>query len=197
MNLTIYHDRQPGEHRQKLWKEVDPGDQLKIRTVEPKRLPLPHPALFQLHAMCSRVLAAKARAGYPHLDPWDDGSDVAYMLEQSELDWPSAPSSKASSDEAIDDNDVPGRDTGISSSSAISQSCMNVPTVKKLEDPASASNPEQSFTSGRSDAFDDGERPRYVAAVGKEFQGRMGYMWNLARTRLGREPAGQKWWETR
>lgn len=60
------------------------GDTIILRTPNPARLPLPHPLLFQLHTICARVLAAKAAAGFPQLDEFDDPDAVEHLVEVDE-----------------------------------------------------------------------------------------------------------------
>lgn len=47
-----------------------------FRTADPHRFPLPHPALLQLHAVWSHILAVKAAAGYPHPEPGEYDYDA-------------------------------------------------------------------------------------------------------------------------
>lgn len=54
------------------------GDTIRFRTSDAKTMPLPHPAMFQLHAMVSRIMAKKAAAGYPVMlpDKWNTENGV-------------------------------------------------------------------------------------------------------------------------
>lgn len=74
-----------------VWRYVDgepefdkllkPGDIIRFTTRDPARLPLPHPLVFQLHAIISRVMAMKAAAGYPVFgDERDWGSDGDFLV---------------------------------------------------------------------------------------------------------------------
>lgn len=54
-------------------KRIRPAHVLTLRTTDPTNLPLPHPLLLQLHAICSRMVVMRAAAGYPVLT--DDNSD--------------------------------------------------------------------------------------------------------------------------
>lgn len=60
------------------FKRLRPGHVLTMRTADPARLPLPHPLLLQLHAICSRLVVLRAAAGYPVLVGEDesDGDTV-------------------------------------------------------------------------------------------------------------------------
>lgn len=55
-------------------KRLRPGHVLTLRTADSTTLPLPHPLLLQLHAICSRIVVMRAAAGYPVLAD-DDDSD--------------------------------------------------------------------------------------------------------------------------
>lgn len=46
-------------------KELQPGDVLSFSTTNPRRMPLPHPLVFQLHAILAHMLLRKAAAGFP------------------------------------------------------------------------------------------------------------------------------------
>lgn len=53
-------------------KRLRPGHVLTLGTADPTTLPLPHPLLLQLHAICSRMVVMRAAAGYPVLADGDD-----------------------------------------------------------------------------------------------------------------------------
>lgn len=55
-------------------KRLRPGHVVTLGTADPTTLPLPHPLLLQLHAICSRMVVMRAAAGYPVLAD-DDDSD--------------------------------------------------------------------------------------------------------------------------
>lgn len=67
VNIAILQD--DGE-----FKRLRPGHVLTMHTADPAKLPLPHPLLLQLHAICSRMVVLRAAAGYPVL-MGDDDSD--------------------------------------------------------------------------------------------------------------------------
>lgn len=54
-------------------KRMRPGHVVTLRTADAMALPLPHPLLLQLHAICSRMAVMRAVAGYPVVT--DDNSD--------------------------------------------------------------------------------------------------------------------------
>lgn len=68
-------------------KRMRPGHVLTLRTGDPRNLPLPHPLLLQLHAICSRMVVMRAAAGYPVLtDDDSDGDTVFDALKVGEED---------------------------------------------------------------------------------------------------------------
>lgn len=68
-------------------KRMRPGHRLTLRTADPVNLPLPHPLLLQLHAVCSRMVVLRAAAGYPVLtDDNSDGDTVFDALRVGEDD---------------------------------------------------------------------------------------------------------------
>lgn len=68
-------------------KRMRPGHVLTLHTADPMNLPLPHPLLLQLHAICSRMVIMRAAAGYPVLtDDDSDGDTVFDALRIGEAD---------------------------------------------------------------------------------------------------------------
>lgn len=68
-------------------KRMRPGHILALRTSDPTNLPLPHPLLLQLHAICSRMVVMRAAAGYPVLtEDNSDGDTVFDALRVGEDD---------------------------------------------------------------------------------------------------------------
>lgn len=65
-------------------KRMRPGHILTLRTSDPTNLPLPHPLLLQLHAICSRMVVMRAAAGYPVLT--GDSSDGDTVFDTPTLD---------------------------------------------------------------------------------------------------------------
>lgn len=59
-------------------KRMRPGHVLTLRTTDPANLPLPHPLLLQLHAICSRMVVMRAAAGYPVLTDDDSDGDTVF-----------------------------------------------------------------------------------------------------------------------
>lgn len=60
-------------------RRLRPGHVLTLRTADPSTLPLPHPLLLQLHAICSRMVVMRGAAGYPVLADEDDSDgDTVY-----------------------------------------------------------------------------------------------------------------------
>lgn len=54
---------------------MSPGDEITLKTHDTLELPVPHPLLFQLHAIISRVIALKAAAGFPLFPGFDRDLD--------------------------------------------------------------------------------------------------------------------------
>lgn len=199
--IIVRYSPGPTESRPTLIKFLEPGDRIILRTSDATRLPLPHPALFQLHTICSRVLAAKAQAGYSHLDRFADGGAECILEEASEDE---------EEEESGDDDDVVSEYDDVNG-----WLCSNAAAGLQPFDPSAPPNdPEPSFYQERSnthpppavDSFrecdgenddDEAEKSRYVNVVRKELGGRMNDMWKKARERLGREPAGRRWWDGR
>lgn len=68
-----------------------PGRVISLTTCDALDLPLPHPLLFQLHALICRVVGLKAAAGFP-LFPNFDGGDpddrgVPVFTDNAFVDW--------------------------------------------------------------------------------------------------------------
>lgn len=55
-----------------------PGQVLTLCTADPILLPLPHPLLFQLHVICSRMVIMRAAAGYPVLSEHQSDGDTLF-----------------------------------------------------------------------------------------------------------------------
>lgn len=60
------------------FKRMLPGHVLTLRTADPIGLPLPHPLLLQLHAICGRMVIMRAAGGYPVLADDDSDGDTVY-----------------------------------------------------------------------------------------------------------------------
>lgn len=58
-----------------LVRRMIPGDEITLKTNDTVDLPVPHPLLFQLHAIISRVIALKAAGGFPLFPGFDHGLD--------------------------------------------------------------------------------------------------------------------------
>lgn len=180
-----------------LVKLLAQGDQLTFHTPDAQRLPLPHPALFQLHAICARVLAAKAAAGYSHLNRFADHEGVGYMLGEDGDESESESESESDGEEEDAENiihDVVGwlRRNSVTKSEDVLTASENSelhPGANNIRPPVTI--PYESADDNEA----NGDKSRYVDLVREEFGGRMGDMWRKARARLGREPHGGQWWE--
>lgn len=178
-------------------KFLHPGDTIRLSTVDPVTHPLPHPLLWQLHALLSRVMALKAAAGYPVLscaDGWGsdsgEGEDVDDLIEE-EWEW---------GGEAVGGDHmrfvasaaIPGAIPGawgarmpLDTKDTMVEDNKQTPTTKH---PLAGDNED-------GDAADKGEdegemdKPRLVTVVQGEYKRRMDEMWRKMEERLGR-PAG-------
>lgn len=73
-------------------KRLAPGDTITFRTTNPTTMPLPHPLLFQLHTILARIVAAKARAGFPSFpDDAPDADNIPVLASDSECDGDQSP----------------------------------------------------------------------------------------------------------
>lgn len=73
-------------------KELDAGHVITLSTDNALGLPLPHPLLFQIHAIVSRIIAMKAAAGFPLFPVFDRGEDdddgvVPAFTDNGFADW--------------------------------------------------------------------------------------------------------------
>lgn len=72
-------------------KTLDEGHRITLLTDNALDLPLPHPLLFQIHAIICRVVALKAAAGYPLFPGFDrgdyDDSAVPAFIDNTFVDW--------------------------------------------------------------------------------------------------------------
>lgn len=166
-----------------------PGATITFRTPDPVRLPLPHPLLFQLHAICSRVLAMKAAAGWQpdkfYGEDDDDSDDVDFCFADEEaadeepMHWPRTPGSRSLA-------------THLSSMPDFGQT-----TIRRQAsvDSPDASGEEVDMHGEREQQQDDGcDKPRWPSVVRSEYAARMDEMWRKCGERLGREVNGGRWW---
>lgn len=137
------------------------------------RLPLPHPLLFQLHAVCSRVLAIKAAAGwqpdsYHDDEEYDEGEEeVVGYEEEGEYE---------DEDEVVYWPHVPGGPSGLEVRQTVPPCVMPVESAEVTTD-----------EEGK-------DAPRWPSVVSSEYAARMEEMWRKCAERLGREVRGGKWW---
>lgn len=72
-------------------KELDAGHIITLSTDNALGLPLPHPLLFQIHAIVSRIIALKAAAGFPLFPVFDCGDDdddgMPAFTDNGFVDW--------------------------------------------------------------------------------------------------------------
>lgn len=153
---------------------LSPGTTIVFRTTDPSVLPLPHPLLFQLHAVCSRIIAMKAAAGWQrerYYDGEDDEESSVGEDFEMEVDdepyWPPVPGSVASH---------------APSSAGRVEKPLFVPVGHDAQTEVSASEEEQH------------EKARWPSVVRGEHDERMEEMWRLCGERLGRDIKGGRWW---
>lgn len=146
--------------------------------------------MFQLHAMCSRVLAAKAAAGYPHPESYDDFDELDVEVDEEGEEYGTA--------------DVDGwldeRSETVSISSG-EQPPRVWPMNPQPPRDASSSPPLESYsesdqrgkTAGTS-TLPPEEKPRGHEAADMMLRGTMDERWGKMVRRLGREPTAGTWW---
>lgn len=146
---------------------LSPGATIVFRTTDPCALPLPHPLLFQLHTVCSRIIAMKAAAGWQRERYYDgeddDGSSACEELDMEVDDepyWPRVPGPVASQASSV----VGGAD-------------------KAPFDPHGLVQEDEQH-----------EKARWPSVVRGEYDERMEEMWRMCGERLGREIKGGRWW---
>lgn len=172
-------------------KLLEPGDIIHFRTSDPSTMHLPHPAVFQLHAIVSRILAMKAAAGFPVfpdqdwvLDRQDQMNGVMYDSEECE--W------------LVDESDqLPGRLS--EAQSAWQQLPFSLGRYPDFPPPPLSST--HSVASQRSTTNHPhtncaylNEQSRHVEVVNAEYSLRMTEMYNMMARRLGRQVDGDLWW---
>lgn len=72
-------------------KKLDEGHIITLSTDNALDLPLPHPLLFQIHAIICRVIALKAAGGYPLFPGFDSGdyddSAMPAFIDNTFVEW--------------------------------------------------------------------------------------------------------------
>lgn len=149
-------------------KFLQPGDSIRLVTADPTTHPLPHPLLWQLHALLSRVMAMKAAAGYPVFScgGWgsDDGEDGAV---EDTPEW-------------ADDDDLGEPPDALPVH------------PHRLNTTAGIAAAPGTLKRSHAIVEDDADKPRLVSVVEAEYKHRMAEMWRMMEERLGR-PAGVFW----
>lgn len=173
---------------------LEPGATIVFRTVDPILLPLPHPLLFQLHAICSRILAMKAAAGWqpdiydedddavsslcPDYVPGEEHYEPEYLV--NEPYWPPVPMSITP--------------TPSSEWHDLAVSKVNWSREEQGLDWGSKWDREAEMQRVLKESSDDDERPRWPSVVSREYHARMEEMWQKCGERLGRKVRGGHWW---
>lgn len=185
------------------------GSKLVFRTADPQTMPLPHPVMFQLHAMCSRVLAAKAAAGYPHISPYYDNDEIDELevdQEQDDDDGEAKSECGTADVEGWLDGKSPSVSISVSSGPAriwpmgptpVHEVCLT--PIWETSDPIASCGDQPGQLNvcdvdGDKIHVEDNEEPRATEAAEMMLRGRMDERWGKMIKKLGREPAGDRWW---
>lgn len=166
-----------------LDRRMCPGDEITLKTHDMLELPLPHPLLFQLHAIVSRVIALKAAAGFPlfpdfHRGIDDDDCGVPAFTDNTFEEW-EAHHKKPS---AATDPAPRNRFDSPASKSHILRWFELTPHQARS---TSTHGPDSSGSSdtGSDDSDDDDEPPRRYSVVLSEVGQRMDEKWRIAEDR--------------
>lgn len=181
----------------RLVGQMDEGDLVTLSTHNAPDLPLPHPLLFQLHAIISRVIGMKAAAGFATFPDIERGSPDDYgvpaFIDNTYLEWMAQQVHKDKPavapvvlNERYDSNSTEShisrwfkltpalpRGKGIASSDFSESDC-------DMEIDAQESKKRDHFE----DSGTDEELPRKYTVVLSEAGQRMDEKWQLARRRL-------------
>lgn len=86
---------------------------ISLTTDNASGLPLPHPLLFQLHAIISRVIGLKAAAGFPLFPNWEgrdpDDCGVPAFTDNTFVEWLAHHEQNTMDHDAVPDEDAKGR----------------------------------------------------------------------------------------
>lgn len=156
---------------------------------------LPHPAIFQLHAIVSRIMGMKAAAGFPVLldDDWDvDSQDgvVSVTQDSDENDW------------FLDEHRISRPAATVSKTHNIApkplnfEICHNIHTEIRTASSCTHSTSYNRSPNHRSVGNQEyeHEKSRLVDAVKAEYPLRMAEMHAKMTERLGRTVGGDRWW---
>lgn len=170
-----------------------PGQEITLTTHNALDLPLPHPLLFQLHAVISRVIALKAAAGFPLFPGFDRGTDddrgVPAFTDDTFVEW------QAQQKQSDTGPKTPGYhktlrnryDAGINQSHItrwFELTPMRGLEASEASESGSDVDMHGSLKSDRADDSDtDDERPRMHSVVLSEVGQRMDEKWRIARDR--------------
>lgn len=174
------------------------GDTIHFNTPDPKTMPLPHPAMFQLHAMVSRIMAKKSAAGYPVMPPDErNGNTEAGLVGGGD-----------GLTEGLTHGGGDGNYTGHGSVPVVDGKvgkAERTETQRVLHRPARlgfVSPPSSIVSQPASPRFEGQEvkqqpapdKPRLVDSVNAEYSVRMTEMYEKMGEMLGREVDGDMWW---
>lgn len=166
-------------------RQIDEGDVITLSTKDSLDLPLPHPLLFQIHALISRVIGMKAAAGfptfpdYPRRSPDDYG--VPAFVDTTYLHW-------LEHHDAIPDPPEHRYDANMTDPHIVRWFKLMPPMLKGRvssevvsESDSDPDHAEEQQHFGDSDT--DEESPRNFMVVLSEVGQRMDEKWQLARSR--------------
>lgn len=172
-------------------KLLEPGDIIHFRTSDPSTMHLPHPAVFQLHAIVSRIMGMKAAAGFPilpdqdwDLDSQDQLNDLVY--DSDECEW------------LVDESDQP-RGRLSDAQSAWQQLPFSLGLYPDFPPPPlssthSVASQHRTTKHPHMNCAYLNEQSRHVDAVKAEYSLRMMEMYDMMGQRLGRQVDGDLWW---
>lgn len=172
-------------------KTLDEGHVITLSTENALDLPLPHPLLFQIHAIICRVIALKAAAGFPLFPGFDcgdyDDSGVPAFVDNTFVDWLDHHASKENPDilpERYDSNSAEPRIVHWLNMTRA------VPVIHGLGSPNSSEsdsdiNTEPSLKREHGKESDkDEEHPRKYTVVLSEVGQRLAEKWQMIDRRL-------------
>lgn len=159
--------------------KLHPGHEITLTTHDARHLLLPHPLLFQLHAIISRVMALKAAAGFPLFPGHDRGSDddcgVPVFTDKAFLRWQAQ-----QRDKVLNTLDYQGRYGSGSNEPHITRwfelTPLGLTASRSSDSDSEIDNHEQE----RHDSYFDDEPPRIHSVVLSEAGQRMDEKWRIA-----------------
>lgn len=171
-------------------KQLDEGDVITLSTDNALDLPLPHPLLFQLHAIISRVIALKAAAGFPQFPGLERGNPDDYgvpaFVDNTYNEWLEHHQHDGGPPKVLPDRydsstAEPHILRWLKLTSAAPQ--WNNPDLSESDSDMEIHDEQQLKREHSEDSDTDDERPRKYTVVLGEVGQRMAEKWQLARSR--------------